>query len=146
MRIGEVARKAGVGVETIRFYEKKGLVPQPPRPRAGGYREYHTEAVHRISFLRGAQRLGFSLNEIAELLELESGKGTKCTDVRQRAEAKRKEVQAKIDNLRMIKTALDRLIEACPGAGPARNCSILDAINAGELDLGLRTIGEIHGQ
>jgi len=131
MRIGEVARRAGVGVETVRFYERKGLIAQPPRPAAGGYRDYPAEAVHRIRFIRGAQKLGFSLDEIAALLDLETTPTAQCTDVRRRAEAKRREVQAKIDSLERIRAALDSLIDACPGAGPARVCSILEAINAG---------------
>lgn len=136
MRIGEVARQAGVGVETVRFYERKGLISQPPRPASGGYRDYSEQAVRRVSFIRSAQHLGFSLGEIAELLALEAGEGARCADVRRRAEAKRREVRVRIDRLERIGTALDALIDACPGEGPARRCSILEAINTGDLDLG----------
>lgn len=132
MRIGELARTSGVGVETVRFYEKKGLIAQPPRPGDGGYRDYAAGAVRRIAFIRRAQRLGFSLVEVAELLALESGSGARCADVRRRAEAKREQVQGRIDRLKEIRDALDVLIEACPGEGPARACSIIEAIGRRE--------------
>ncbi len=146
MRIGEAARESGVGVETIRFYEQKGLIAQPPRPKAGGYREYPTDAVRRIKFIRSAQHLGFSLVEIADLLELEVGEAAQCVDVRRRAEIKREEVLAKINNLERIKIVLDGLIDACPGKGPARQCSILDAIKSGELHLSPMTTGKNNGR
>lgn len=133
MRIGEIAERASVGVETVRFYESKGLIPQPLRPVSGGYRDYPRDAVHRISFIRSAQSLGFSLREIKELLALEFGPESKCIDVRQRAETKRREVLEKIESLKRIKTALDALIDACPGEGPARQCSILSEIRSGDL-------------
>jgi MerR family mercuric resistance operon transcriptional regulator len=135
MRIGELAKASGVGVETVRFYEDKGLVDRPQRPRDGGYRAYSAGAVNRIRFIRSAQALGFSLAEVGELLALESVSSAQCGDVRRRARLKRDEVQQRIENLAAIRAALDRLIEACPGAGPARDCSILDAINSGELNL-----------
>lgn len=146
MRIGEVASESGVGVETVRFYEQKGLVAQPPRPTTGGYRDYPAEAVRRIRFIRSAQQLGFSLVEVAELLELESGTAAQCVDVRRRAEVKRREVQVKIDNLERIRRALDTLIDACPGRGSARACSILEAINSGALSLNPITDGESNGR
>ena len=115
MRIGDVAKSADVGVETIRFYEQKGLIQQPLRPKSGGYRDYPSEIVRRIRFIRSAQHIGFSLNEIAELLELETGNNMQCVDIHQRAKAKRAEVQIRIDNLMRISAVLDRLIEQCPG-------------------------------
>ena len=135
MRIGEVATKSNVGVETIRFYERKGLVTQPQKPACGGYRDYPTDVVHRINFIRCAQELGFSLSEITELLELVSGHGVQCDEVRRRTEIKRQEIVKRIDNLRLIAGALDELIDACPGEGPLRSCSILDAIGRGYVNL-----------
>ena len=132
MRIGEIAKSAGIGVETVRFYESKGLISQPLRPASGGYRDYPSDTVHRIRFIRSAQQLGFSLEEINELLALESGPASKCVDVRRRAETKRREVMAKIENLTGIKAALDALINACPGKGPARECTILSEIKSGD--------------
>lgn len=145
MRIGELAKQSGVGVETVRFYEQKRLVAQPPRPTSGGYRDYPGNAVRRIRFIRGAQRLGFSLDEVAELLDLEAGPTAKCMDVRERAEIKRQQVQAKIENLERIKVALDTLIDTCPGEGPARICSILEAINSEDLRPRPMTKGEKNG-
>jgi Hg(II)-responsive transcriptional regulator len=144
MRIGDVAKHSGVGVETIRFYEQKGLIEQPEKPNSGGFRDYPEDSVQRIQFVRSAQLLGFSLAEIMELLELETGGNSQCVDVRARAERKRREVQEKIDSLGKIKNALDHLIEACPGQGPAKRCSILAAINTGELHLGANKIGETN--
>ena len=144
MRIGDVAREAGVGVETVRFYEQKGLIAQPPKPGTGGFRDYPTASVRRIRFVRRAQQLGFSLGEIVELLELESGADAGCVDVRRRAEAKLEEVLIKIDNLERIEAALKTLIAACPGKGPARKCSILDSISDGDLQLNPMKNGEPH--
>lgn len=144
MRIGELAKQSGVGVETVRFYEQKGLVAQPLRPVAGGYRDYPHDAVQRIRFIRSAQHLGFSLEEVAELLDLEAGPSAQCVDVRERAQIKRQQVRAKIENLERIKAALDTLIEACPGEGPAQNCSILESINSGDLRLRPMTQGKTY--
>ncbi|MBI1985122.1 MAG: MerR family transcriptional regulator [Rhodospirillales bacterium] len=142
MRISEIAREAGVGVETVRFYEQRGLIRQPAKPTTGGYRDYPSAAVRRIRFIRRAQQLGFSLAEIVELLELESGHDSACVDVRRRAEAKLEEVLTKIGDLGQIKGALETLIEACPGKGPARECSILEAISNGDLQLNPTKNGE----
>jgi MerR family mercuric resistance operon transcriptional regulator len=99
MTIGKAARKAGVGVETIRFYERKGLIDRPPRPNVGGFRVYPVETVERIRFIRQAQELGFSLREILELLSLRADPESDCADVRERAEAKLREVTRKIAGL-----------------------------------------------
>lgn len=129
MRIGTVASDAGVGVETVRFYERKGLIDRPMKPENGGFRSYSEETVSRIRFVRQAQDLGFSLAEISELLLLRADASTDCTVVRDRAEAKLQDVNQKIDRLLAIQTALVDLIDACPGKGPAaRRCSILEAL------------------
>ena len=128
MRIGELASQADVNVETVRFYERKGLIEQPLKPANGGYRSYSQCAVERIRFIRSAQNLGFSLNEIAELLALEASQNSQCEAVRGRAKRKREQVQGKIAELQRISNALDALIGACPGKGPLKNCSILDAL------------------
>lgn len=145
MRIGQAAKVSGVGVETIRFYERKGLVQQPPQPRDGGYRAYCDGTVRRLRFIRSAQALGFSLSEISELLALETGEAAQCSDIRERARNKRSEVVLRIENLNRIKDALDELIDACPGAGPAKECSILEAINNGTLSLDREESGDDHG-
>lgn len=129
MTISRAAERAGVGVETIRFYERRGLIRQPARPRSGGYRFYDDEVVERIRFVRQAQELGFSLREIAELLSLKADPGADCGDVRARAVIKRADVSRKIAQLQQIQAALDELIASCPGGGALRACTIIDALN-----------------
>lgn len=129
--IGDVAKSAGVGIETIRFYERKGLIAEPPRTRSG-YRQYPVSVVARIRFIQRAQELGFSLAEIAELISLRIEPGTDCGDVRRRAEAKIVEVEKKIRDLRMMKKVLGELTVACAGEGPTSECPILASLDAGE--------------
>lgn len=126
--IGEAARRAGVGVETIRFYERRGLVEQPPKPRGAGFRVYPAEQIRRIKFIRQAQQLGFSLREIAVLLSLRADPAADCSMVRQQAVAKLDEVRGKLEQLRRIGSALEILIANCPGEGGLQVCSILDAL------------------
>ena len=128
MTIGKIARKAGVGVETIRFYERKGLIEQPPKPVSGGFRVYPSETVPRVRFIRQAQDLGFSLKEIDELLTLRADPAIDCAAVRDRARVKLGEVDHKIARLQRIGAALEELIAACPGKGALRKCSIMDAL------------------
>ena len=133
MTIGKAARLAGVGVETVRFYERKRLIGRPPRPKDSGFRDYPIETIRRIRFIRQAQELGFSLKEIDELLSLRADPLTDCAEVRARAEAKLKDVNEKIARLSAIQSALQDLIAACPGQGPAaRRCSILEALTDAE--------------
>jgi len=129
MTISRAAERAGVGVETIRFYERRALIKQPARLRSGGYRIYNDEVVERIRFIRQAQELGFSLREITELLALRADPAADCGDVRKQAMVKREEVDHKIVQLRKIRNALDELIATCPGGGALRACTIIDALN-----------------
>ena len=128
MRIGEAAQKAGVGVETIRFYERKGLIEQPPKTVGAGFRVYPEEAVKRIRFIRQAQQIGFSLREITELLALRADPAADCSAVREQAVAKLQQVWRKVEQLREIGAALESLIAACPGHGALEACSILDRL------------------
>lgn len=125
---GELAKHAGVNVETIRFYERKGLLPMPPR-RASGYRVYPHEDVRRIRFIKRAQDLGFSLGEIRDLLALRARRGTTAAEVRSRAEAKLEDIRRKIADLRAIERALKELTGACPGRGPLGECPILQHLD-----------------
>ncbi len=127
MTIARAASAAGVGIETIRFYERRGLIAQPRRP-ASGFREYDPDAVARIRFIRQAQELGFSLREIEELLGLRADPNANCAEVRAQAIAKRDEVEQKIAQLEGIRAALDTLVASCPGSGALRACTILDAM------------------
>lgn len=128
--ISRAAARAGVGVETVRFYERRGLIEQPPKPRDGGYRSYDERTVERIRFIRQAQELGFSLREIAELLSLKADPAADCGAVRTQAVSKREEVDRKIAQLRQIRAALDELIATCPGGGALRACTIIDALES----------------
>ncbi len=128
MTIGQAARAAGVNVETIRYYERRGLVLRPPKPAGGGFRHYSPGTVRCIRFIKDAQGIGFSLAEISELLSLRGQPDATCRDVRRLAEQKRVEVQMRLEQLKRIAGVLDRLIEACPGDGNLGACSILEAI------------------
>ena len=121
---GALAEAAGVNVETLRFYERKGLLPKPPR-RASGYRQYPREDVRRIRFIKRAQELGFSLVEIKELLALRVRPGTTPAEVKGHAEEKLAEIRRKIASLRAMEEALTRLTDACSGHGPMAGCPIL---------------------
>ncbi len=128
MTIGKAAQAAGAGVETLRFYERKGLIDQPPKPLSGGYRIYPSETIDRIRFIRQAQELGFSLREIEELLSLRADPSSDCTQVRARAEAKLDEVNRKVAQLARIRAGLEHVIAACPGQGALEGCSIMEAL------------------
>jgi len=130
--ISKVADKAGVGVETVRFYHRKGLIEQPSRPSTGGYRVYPFEAVQRIRFIRQAQELGFSLREVQDLLALRTSPSSDCSQVRKLAQIKCDEVNQKIEQLTRMRTALDQLIAACLGKGGLQACSIMEAMLATE--------------
>lgn len=129
--ISRAAKAANVTVETIRFYERKGLIAQPHKPAGGGARTYDGETVARLRFVRQAQDIGFSLREISELLALRADPEVDCADVRGRAIKKRDEVHAKLDQLSRMRDALDALIASCPGGGDLKACTILEAMERG---------------
>lgn len=129
LTIGKAARRAGVGVETIRFYERRGLIEQPLKPAGAGFRSYSAETVRRLQFIRQAQHLGFSLSDIEELLSLRTDPAADCGHVRAKATAKVEEVDRKIAELKQIRDALKDVIAACPGRGELRTCTILDALD-----------------
>ena len=132
MTISKAARKAGVGVETIRFYERKGLIEQPAKPSALGFRDYPPETVDRVRFIRQAQELGFSLREAGDLLSLRAGPEADESGIRGHATATLAEVEGKIRRLEQIRQALTALIAACPGRGTLRECTILEALTDSE--------------
>ena len=120
---GQVARRGGVNLQSIRFYERQGLLLKPPRG-ANGYRAFAEDDVRRVLFIKRAQELGFSLKEIAELLELRSRSGSACRQVRSRAVAKIAEIDDKIRELGNIRKELLHLSKAC-GGGNQAGCPIL---------------------
>lgn len=129
LTIGKVAQMSGAGIETLRFYERKGLIPEPPR-RESGYRQYPAATIDRVRFIKQAKDLGFTLAEIRELLDLSLGPKTTCADVKKKALEKTKEVDAKIADLQRIRKALNRLTKQCRGKGPVSECPILENLES----------------
>lgn len=127
LTIGVLATTAGVNVETIRFYQRKGLLTEPDRPH-GGIRRYGDAEVNRIKFIKSAQRLGFSLDEVAELLKLEDG--THCDEARGLAERKLIDVRSKLDDLRRIESTLDTLVQNCCTARGNVSCPMISALQS----------------
>jgi MerR family copper efflux transcriptional regulator len=127
LTIGEAAKQARVRLETLRYYEREGLVASPPRS-AANYRLYPEDTVRRVQFIKRAQGLGFSLKEIKELLSLHADPTTPCADVRHRALSKINDVEEKMRTLQAMKHALTQLVEACPGQGAMSDCPILASL------------------
>ena len=127
LTIGQVARRAGVGVETVRFYEREGLLEEPLR-RPSGYRQYPEQAVKRIHFIKRAKLLGFSLKEINELLQLRVDAQTSCEEVKQHTEAKIAEVERKLVGLQRMRHALLQVHSLCTGQGSTSACPMLEAL------------------
>ena len=127
MTRSEIARRAGVGLEAVRFYEQQSLLPAPPRS-ASGYRQYDETYVERIRFIKRAQELGFTLEEVRELLRLRVAPGADAGAVRRQAQARLAHVEAKIRDLERIRKALAHLVDACHGHGPTSACPILEAL------------------
>ena len=127
--IGQLAKRASVGIETVRFYEREGLLEEPER-RASGYREYHEDVVRRLLFIRRGKELGFSLKEIKQLLALRVDGRARCSAVEKRAEAKLSDIEEKIRQLQRIRRTLRKLTEACRNREATSDCPILDALEA----------------
>lgn len=124
----ELAKQSGVNLQTIRYYERSGLLPKPPRS-GSGYRQFSPDSVRRVRFIRRAQELGFSLKEIKELLALRIAPGSTRADVRKRAESKIQDIDGKVGHLRAMKKALVQLTDSCCGNGPASDCPILESLS-----------------
>lgn len=129
MKIGEVSKRVGIGIETIRFYERMGLI-DAPRRTASGYRTYAKDDVKRLDFVKKSKALGFTLNEIRNLLSLRLDPNATCEEVKEATTAKIKDIEERIKDLQKMKKALNKLIKACDGLGPAIDCPILDSIDA----------------
>jgi MerR family mercuric resistance operon transcriptional regulator len=128
LTIGHLAKQAGVNLETVRYYERRGLLPRPPRS-ASGYRLFPAEASRPLRFIRRAQELGFSLTEIGELLSLRVSRSTTSGDIRARAEAKITDIEAKIKSLGSMKKTLRKLTRVCDGCAPLVECPILESLD-----------------
>lgn len=129
LTIGELANEAGVNPQTVRYYERRGLLPEPSR-RPSGYREYPESDLARIGFIRRAQGLGFTLREIAELLSLRMTPDTTPGQVRDRVETKIADVEAKLTELERIRGALTQMAAACEVHGPLGECPLLEALES----------------
>lgn len=124
--IGQLAKDAGVGIDTVRFYERAGLIPKPARTPSG-YRTYTEADVARLRFVRRAKELGFSLEEVSELLRLNEGKGARAS-VRALAERRVRDLDVKLRQLQALRDTLAHHVEACSGQGPLEGCPIIDAV------------------
>ncbi len=145
MKIGQLARRAGVGVETVRFYEREGLLQEPPR-RDSGYREYALEDLVRLRFIRQAKALGFSLPEIQELLSLRSGSETPCHEVQRKIESKLVEIRRKIHSLEKLEKVLEEFAVSCATQDGPSECPLLEALEGAskETDEDRRSLARIR--
>jgi MerR family copper efflux transcriptional regulator len=132
MKTGEVAERGGVNLQSIRYYEREGLLPAPPR-LASGYRLFTEETVRRVRFIKRAQELGFTLAEIRDIFRLRVDENRSSAEVRSLAEAKIADIDDKIRSLEAMKRALTHLTERCSGHGPASECPILEGIDSDEV-------------
>lgn len=131
LTVGKLAKRAGVNVETLRYYERIGLMP-PPQRRESGYRMYSDEDLTRLAFIRHAKELGFTLKEIKELLELRVDAKTNCEEVRTQTQAKICDIDQKIAHLQRIRDVLADLATACHQKSATSECPILEAIEKEE--------------
>ena len=127
LRRGELARAAGVNVETIRYYERRGLIPEPERSRSG-YRQYTPDTLARMRFIGQAKQMGFTLEEIRELLDLCVNRGSSCLVVKEKAERKITEIEGKIAYLKDMKQSLETIASQCSGKTAIADCSIVRAL------------------
>ena len=127
MKIGELARKAGIAIDTVRYYERQGLLP-PPLRAASGYRQYRHEDVARLRFVRRAKALGFTLEEIRELLGLSARRESDMAGMKAAAMQKLADIDDKLAELQRMRAGLERLVVSCPGHGALEHCPILDAL------------------
>lgn len=127
LTIGAAARRAQLSIDTIRYYEREGLLPRAAR-RASGYREFDGATVERLRFIRRAKELGFTLAEIRELLALSTDRERGVRGVKQRAEARLAQIEQRIRELQRVRRGLKQLIDACPGHGALEHCPILRAL------------------
>lgn len=129
LTVGKLADITGVNIETIRFYEKKGILP-PPQRKPSGYRLYAKEDIKRVQFIIHAKELGFSLREIKELMELRINADSNCNEVRRQTEIKISDIEKKISNLQRIHNVLTKLAGDCRTRGQTSDCPVLEALEA----------------
>ena len=138
LTIGQLAERAGIGVETVRYYEKEGLLDQPRRP-LGSFRTYGREALERLAFVHEAKGLGFTLKEIRDLIELRSNPDTDAAAVRGRAVAKLSQIERRLMQLERMRVTLRDLLSRCPGGGELGECPIVQALTVTAVEGGRGT-------
>ncbi len=126
LTIGRLAKAANVNIETIRYYQRISLLDEPKKPLSG-YRVYPENYISRIHFIKKAQRMGFKLSEIAELIQLDDGQ---CENVRERAERKRQQIDQQIIDLKSLRKTLDVLIQTCHTKGQNQHCPIIETLSS----------------
>ena len=131
--IGEVSKRAGVTVQAIRFYERKGLIPKALR-KESGYRQFSPETVKRLEFIKNAKCLGFTLKEVSQFLALADGVSTDCREIQDFTAEKITEIEQKIRRLNSLKEVLVEGVKRCPGEGPISVCPIIDIFSGGDKD------------
>jgi Hg(II)-responsive transcriptional regulator len=132
MRTGQVAAEAGVNIQTLRYYERRGLLPEPPR-RDSGYRSYETNSVAVIRFIKRAQELGFTLSEVETLLHLAAGGPASCDAVKDLADQKIVDLDRRIESLHAMRDSLQRLVATCDRPKRSRECPMIDALGRGSV-------------
>jgi MerR family copper efflux transcriptional regulator len=128
LTIGQLAKRANVNIDTVRYYERNGLLPEPAR-RSSGYRQYEAGDFARLQFIRRAKDLGFSLKDISELTSLTADRDSDMQGVKAKAIDRMAQVEQKIRELQRVKRGLKKLIDACPGHGELKTCPIVAALN-----------------
>ena len=129
MQIGQLAQQVGIGIDTVRYYERQGLLP-PPQRRASGYREYGARDVTRLRFIRRAKELGFTLHEIRELLTLSGARHADRAEVRSLAKHRLADIEHRLRELEAMRSALASLVGHCSGHGPVEDCPIIENLLA----------------
>jgi Hg(II)-responsive transcriptional regulator len=135
VRTGQVAAEAGVNIQTLRYYERRGLLPEPPR-RDSGYRSYGTKSVAVVRFIKRAQGVGFTLAEVEMLLHLAQGGPTDCEAVRDLAHEKVRDLDRRIESLHAMRVSLERLVETCDRPKRSRECPLIEALGGGPVAVG----------
>lgn len=128
---GELADEAGVNVQTVRYYERRGLMPEPPRTPSG-YRQYGADDLRRLRFIKRAQAVGFRLAEIEELLSLRVTEDGRCGEVEERADRAIRRIEEQLEQLSWMRRALASLAEACREREPTDECPVLEALEVGD--------------
>jgi Hg(II)-responsive transcriptional regulator len=129
MQIGQLAQEAGIGIDTVRYYERQGLLP-PPQRRASGYRQYGAQDVSRLRFIRRAKDLGFTLQEIQDLLALSAAGHSDRAEVRALAQHRLTDIERRLRELEAMRSALANLVSHCTGHGPVDDCPIIENLLA----------------